>query len=245
MGTTGLRWSNFLFSDFFDFFPSDFSSSSSWTLAAFVADEFVSRGCTLSVWYDMFPYSWRKGKEFNRNWQKFFRIPNHHLFPPLALKLNKIRVKSASSSGPETLIKFQRKSPSNLSASNTWKTRMGSTVKQLPMAELMADLRCCWDTSGVRSKIPQKIKLYKTPTKLKHNTIQSGTKTTSQLHCTNLSNFNGRNTNWRAFTAKNNSNWNKTKRERKMYQINLLISQLLWLPRMIDHVWPPKRMLPR
>lgn len=47
------------------------------------------------------------------------------------------------------------------------------------------------------------------PTKLKHNTIHNGTNTTSQLHATKPSNFNGKNTNCNAFTAINNSSSNE------------------------------------
>ena len=43
------------------------------------------------------------------------------------------------------------------------------------------------------------------PTRLKQRTIQSGTKTTSQLQATNPSNFKGRKTNSKALTARNNS----------------------------------------
>lgn len=37
------------------------------------------------------------------------------------------------------------------------------TVKEFPIAELMAVLRCVGDTSGVRNNIVQNITLYKTP----------------------------------------------------------------------------------
>lgn len=77
------------------------------------------------------------------------------------------------------------------------------------MAELIADFFCCCDTSGVLSRIPQKIMLYRTPTRLRHRTIHKGTNTTSQLQDTNLSSFNGKNTNCNAFTARNSSNSNE------------------------------------
>lgn len=234
IGTTGFRWSIFLLINFLLFFSCLTPNSFNWT--------FDSSGATcwppppppdaLSVWYDMFPYSCRNGKAHNRNWLKFFRIPNHpaclrkekekrrefiqttqsskkqhvHLFPPLALKLRMINVNRANSNGDDTAMNGQSKSSSNLSANSTWYTKIGSTVVLLPMAEFMADFFCCCDTSGVRIRMPQKMTLYSTPTRLKQSTIHSGTNTTSQLHETNLSNFNGRNTNCNALTARNSSN---------------------------------------
>lgn len=55
------------------------------------------------------------------------------------------------------------KSPSNRSANKTWYTKIGITVSELPIAELIAERRCASDTSGVRSSIPQNITLYNTP----------------------------------------------------------------------------------
>lgn len=51
--------------------------------------------------------------------------------------------------------------------------------------------------------------LYRTATKLRHSTIQSGTKTTSQLHETSPSSLSGRNTNCSALTAQNSSSSNE------------------------------------
>lgn len=67
------------------------------------------------------------------------------------------------------------------------------------------------------------------PTKLKHKTIQSGTKTTSQLHVTNLSNFNGKNTNCNAFTAMNSSSSN----ERSCFTDQTHAPTLATLPKII------------
>lgn len=55
------------------------------------------------------------------------------------------------------------RSPSNLSASKTWYTKIGITVKEFPIAEFIAVRRWACDTSGVRNKIPQNITLYNTP----------------------------------------------------------------------------------
>lgn len=86
-----------------------------------------------------------------------------HLLPPFALKLSKISVKSAISKGADTAMNGHFRSPSSLSAINTWYTKMGSTVNEFPMAELIADLRCCGEASDVRRRMPQNIMLYKTP----------------------------------------------------------------------------------
>lgn len=106
------------------------------------------------------------------------------------------------------------------------------TVSEFPIAELIAVRRWACDTSGVRINMPQKITLYRTPicyeyemskfllrfanfyhvrlpTKLRHNTIQSGTNTTSHDQVTRSSSFNGKNTNWSAFTAIKSSNSNE------------------------------------
>lgn len=56
-----------------------------------------------------------------------------------------------------------RRSPSNRSANSTWYTKIGITVSEFPIAELIAVRRCACDTSGVRNNIPQNITLYKTP----------------------------------------------------------------------------------
>ena len=50
----------------------------------------------------------------------------------------------------------------------------------LPKAELVEVLRCSAFTSVMRSKIPAKIMVYKTPTNEIHKTIQVGTKMISQ-----------------------------------------------------------------
>lgn len=78
------------------------------------------------------------------------------------------------------------------------------------------------------------------PTKLKHKTIHNGTKTTSQLHETNPSNFNGRKTNCKAFTAKNNSN----SKERSCFTLHIQAPTLEILPNISGmntstHKWRP------
>lgn len=153
----------------------------------------------------MFPYSCRQGIVLRRNWLKFFRMPNHHLLPPFAEKLSKMRENNASMRGLVTRMNGQFKSPSNLSASSTWNTRMGSTVKQLPIAELTAVRFCCGDTSCVFSKITQNIMLYNTPTRLRHKTIHSGTNTTSQLKIIFFLSFHSLNQR----KDKNSPPWNK------------------------------------
>ena len=50
----------------------------------------------------------------------------------------------------------------------------------LPKAELVEVLRCSAFTSVMRSKIPAKIMVYKTPTNEIHKTIHVGTKMISQ-----------------------------------------------------------------
>ena len=50
----------------------------------------------------------------------------------------------------------------------------------LPKAELVEVLRCSAFTSVMRSKIPAKIMVYKTPTNEIHKTIHVGTKIISQ-----------------------------------------------------------------
>lgn len=109
----------------------------------------------------------RHGIELNKNWLKDFRIPNHHLFPPpFELKLNKTNANSPIKSGMEIIVNgILLKSPSNRSANNTWYTKIGITVSEFPIAELIAVRRWACDTSGVRNNIPQNITLYKTPIK--------------------------------------------------------------------------------
>ena len=55
-----------------------------------------------------------------------------------------------------------------------------SEYMNLPKAELVEVLRCSAFTSVMRSKIPAKIMVYKTPTNEIHKTIQVGTKMISQ-----------------------------------------------------------------
>ena len=55
-----------------------------------------------------------------------------------------------------------------------------SNKSVLPKAELVEVLRCSAFTSVMRSKIPAKIMVYKTPTNEIHKTIQVGTKMISQ-----------------------------------------------------------------
>lgn len=74
---------------------------------------------------------------------------------------------SAMSKGADTAINGHFKSPSSLSANNTWYTRIGSTVNEFPIAELIADFLCCGEASDVRSSMPQNIMLYKTPVYMK------------------------------------------------------------------------------
>lgn len=81
--------------------------------------------------------------------------------------------------------------------------RMSSTTVELPSAEFMACRFCMAGTSGVRIRMPQKMKLYRTPATLMHSTIHTGMKTTSQLHDTKPSSFRGRKTNCSALTARN------------------------------------------
>lgn len=131
---------------------------------------------------------WRHGNALSKNWLKLFRIPNHpetdtfcrvkklvliwmdcssvdlHLFPPFELKLNKIRANSPINNGMEIIVNGSDfRSPSSLSANNTWYTKIGITVSEFPIAELIAVRRWACDTSGVRNKIPQNITLYSTP----------------------------------------------------------------------------------
>ena len=60
------------------------------------------------------------------------------------------------------------------------KKRAFSKYMNLPKAELVEVLRCSAFTSVMRSKIPAKIMVYKTPTNEIHKTIHVGTKMISQ-----------------------------------------------------------------
>lgn len=87
-----------------------------------------------------------------------------HLLPPFELKLSRIKANNPIKSGIEITVNGKPfRSPSSLSANKTWYTKMGITVNEFPIAELIAVRRCVCETSGVRSRIPQNITLYNTP----------------------------------------------------------------------------------
>lgn len=72
IGTTGIFFLLKTFLFFFSRFELRFSSSD-----GAVDGKCASNGtfCPFSVWYDMLPYSCNI--LHNKNWLKFFRIPNH------------------------------------------------------------------------------------------------------------------------------------------------------------------------
>lgn len=150
----------------------------------------------------MLPYSPRA---FSR--KLHLRKPNQNLLLVLLeQKLSKMSENCASSNGITIIEYGSWVSLSNLSANNIWNTKMGST-RIFDIAELTAVLRWANVISGVRIKILQNISEYNIITKHKHKIIHTGTNIISQLHVRNPSSFNGMNTNWSAFTARNNSNY--------------------------------------